>query len=113
MPFALFQGAAQARDHRPEVYAPARVGLRVEEDLGVAHALRGGLLEVRPGQLVEVPLVEQYPCALVVEVQEGLKVREVVGLANLPYGGVPERYPVASGHLEHHLRLQRTFDVNV
>jgi hypothetical protein len=50
---------------------------------------------------------------VVVEVQEGLKVREVVGLANLPYGAVPEPYPVASGHHEHHLLLQRTFDVNV
>src|SRR5215213_9323626 len=65
------------------------MGLRVEEDLGVAHALGGGLSEVGPGQVVEVTLVEQYLGALVVEVQERLQVGEVVGLANLPHRAVP------------------------
>jgi hypothetical protein len=89
------------------------VGLWVEEDLGVTHALRGGFPEIRPGQLAEVTFVKQDLGAPVVEVQEGLKVGEVVGRANIPHGSVPEPYPVASGHLEHHLRLQRAFDVNV
>src|SRR5215210_4634133 len=89
------------------------MGLRVEEDLGVAHALGGGPSEIGPGQVVEVPLVEQYLGALVVEVQEQLQVGEVVSLANLPHRAVPEPYPIASGDLEHHFRLQRAFDVNV
>jgi hypothetical protein len=49
----------------------------------------------------------------VVEVQKRLQVGEIVGLANVPNGAVPVPYPVASGHLEHNLRFQRTFDVNV
>ena len=31
----------------------------------------------------------------------------------LLHGAVPEPYPAASGHFEHHLRLQRAFDLNV
>jgi hypothetical protein len=67
-------------------YAPVSVGLWVEEDLGVTHALRGGIPEIRPGQLVEVTFVKHDLGALLVEVQEELKVREAVGRANIPHG---------------------------
>jgi hypothetical protein len=89
------------------------VRLRVEEDLGVAHALVDGLPEIGEGQFVEVPLVEQHPRALVVEVKEGLQVSEVVGPTNLLHGAVAEPHPVASGDLEHHLGFQGAFDVDV
>src|SRR5918999_4377073 len=59
--------APQTCDHRPRVHAPVGVGLRVEEDLSMPHALRGSFLQVGPGQLVEVPLVEPYLGALEVE----------------------------------------------
>src|SRR5215210_3780094 len=58
---AVEQAPANARDHRIEGHAPICVCMRVEEDFGVAHALRGGLLEVSPGQVVEVPLVQEHP----------------------------------------------------
>jgi hypothetical protein len=79
----------------------------------MTHALRGGLLQVGPGQLVEVLLYERDLSALVVEIQKRPQVGEVVSLAKLPHGAVPETYPIASGHLEHHLRFQGTFDVNM
>ena len=58
-PFTVFEGTPQTCDHPPRVHAPVAVCLRVEEDFSMPHAL-GGSLCGRPGQLVEVPLVEPY-----------------------------------------------------
>jgi hypothetical protein len=106
-------GAAYARDHRLERHLSASVGLRVEEYLGAAHVLLGGFLQVGPGQIVEVLVVEEHLGRFVVNVQEGLEIVEVVGPAHLFHGGVPEGDPVAFGEREHQLGLQRTFDVDV
>jgi hypothetical protein len=80
---AVFEGPPDTRDRGPKGHAPAGVGLRVEEDLGVARALEGGLPEAGEGQVVEVPLVKQHPGALVVEVQKGLQIGEIVDLEDL------------------------------
>ena len=89
------------------------MGLRVEEHLGVDHALGGRPLEIGQGELVEVLLGDEHGAAGVVEVEEGLEVGEDVGL---PHGfdvGVGQVDAVAVGQGEHHLRLERAFDVEV
>ncbi len=62
-------------------------------------------LQVCPGQVMEVPLVQEYLHAPVVDIQKGLEVAEVVGSTRLFDGGVRERDIVAFGDLEHQLRL--------
>lgn len=92
---------------------PGEVGLRVEEDLRVPHALPGGPGEVGIGEILEVPLGAEHRHQLVVEVQEGLEVRELVRLAELFGVGVRQGHLVAGGQLERQLRFQGAFDVQV
>src|SRR5918998_103223 len=106
-------GAVYALDHRLERHPSAGVGLRIEEHLGAAHVLDGGFLQVGPGQIVEVPFVEEHLGSLVIDVQEGLKVAEVVGLAHLFHGGVAEGDLVTFGEREHQLGLQGPLDMDV
>ena len=67
----------------PIADAPGDVRLRVEEDLRVPHALRGGPGEIGVGEVLEVLLGAQDGHELVVQVQEGLEVLELVRLAQL------------------------------
>ena len=96
---AVHEGVSDARYRRLEGEAAARVGLRVEEDLGVSHALGGRLLQVGQGQLVEILLLQEHAHAFVVEVEKGLEVGEVVGPARLLDGGVGEGEAVAPGEV--------------
>jgi hypothetical protein len=58
------------QDHL-ERHAPARVGLRIDEDLRVPHALRGGARDVGARQVGEVLRRLQDGAHLVVHVEEG------------------------------------------
>src|SRR2546430_20772 len=102
-----------AADHGLKRHAAAGVCLRIEEDLRVADALAGRPVEIRPGQVVEVLFLEQYPTARVVDVEEGLKIAEDVGAANVVHRGVREPDTIAPCQLEHELRLERPFDVQM
>ncbi|CAM5677551.1 hypothetical protein SFUMM280S_08902 [Streptomyces fumanus] len=107
------QRPPQPLDDRLHADAPGEVGLRVEEDLRVPHALRGGAGEVGVGEVLEVPFGAQNGRQRVVQVQEGLEVGEAVRLAQGVRVGVREGDTVAGGQLESQLRLQGAFDVQV
>src|SRR5690606_16486418 len=93
---------------------PARqVRLRVEEDLRVPHALRGGAGEVGVGEVLEVPLRAQHRHQLVVQVEEGLKVLEPVRVAQRLGAGEGQGEAVAGGEAEDQLGFERAFDVQV
>ena len=93
---------------------PARdVRLRIEEDLGVPHALRGGAREIRVGEVGEVLLRPQYGHELVVQVQERLEIVEEIRLAQLFGVRVRQRDAVARGELEGQLGFEGAFDVEV
>jgi len=59
------------------------VGLRVEEDLGVADLVGPAPLQIGPGHVVEILRLEQHLRAGVVDIEKGLQVTEVVGRAHL------------------------------
>ncbi len=114
VPFlAAAERPPQSLDHRVHADAPGQVGLRIEEDLGVPHALRGGAGQIGVGEVREVPLGAQDGHQLVVQVQEGLEVGEAVGLAQGAGVGVGQGDTVAVGQLEGQLRFQGAFDVQV
>src|SRR5215471_5108329 len=112
LPF-LGERAVNAADDCREGDSPRRVGLRVEEDLGVAHAVGLRAREVGRGQVEEVALLDEDLGPLVVDVEKRLEVAEPVGLAHLLRRGEAERDPVAPRELEHHLRLEGPLDMEM
>src|SRR6202022_4887132 len=104
---AILEGAMDARDPRLEPHPPIGMGLRVEENLGMPHALAGGAFEIGPGELVEILLLEQYPAAGVIDVEEGLQVTEDIGASEFLDRGIRQADPVAPGEPEHQLGLER------
>src|ERR1700682_2414951 len=78
----VLEGAMNARYHRFERHASIGVGLRVEEDRGVAHPLLGCPRQVRPGEVVEILLHQEHAAARVIDVEKRLQVAEDVGAAN-------------------------------
>jgi hypothetical protein len=59
------------------------VGLRVEENLGMAHIVGMGPDKVCPRQIIEVALLEQHAGAFIVDVEKRLQVGEVVRCSHL------------------------------
>ncbi|MCY1442898.1 hypothetical protein D9M71_592870 [compost metagenome] len=110
---AVPERGLDASDHHVEGNAAVGVGLRVEERLDVDYALRLALLQVGPGQVVEVLLAAQHVRAGIVEIEEFLQVVEGVGLAQGLDVGPGQHDAVAFGEGEQQLRLQRAFEVQV
>jgi hypothetical protein len=103
----------QARDHGRHRHAALGVRLRIEEQLGAQHPVGVGALEVRPGHVVEVLLVQQHAGPGVVDVEEGLQVGEGVGRAQRLDARIGEREPVPLRQRENEFRLERALDVDV
>ncbi|KAH9828229.1 hypothetical protein Tdes44962_MAKER09430 [Teratosphaeria destructans] len=97
--------------------APRQVGLRVEEDLRVRHAVGGGVFEVVGGQGLEVGGVDQdvHPDVVVVEeIIEGVESmvalhQGVGGFEGRIVGGQGDSIPLRE--LEQHLGGQGPFQV--
>jgi hypothetical protein len=85
--------------------------LRVEEDLGPAHAGAGRPGQVGHGELMEVSLGAQHRDVAVVQVKERLQAGEPVLGPELI--GARHRHPVAPAQLDQQFRFQGAFDVNV
>src|SRR5260370_23998127 len=98
---AVLQSAMDAGDHRFERHAAIGVGLGIEEDLRVAHALGGGPREIRPGQVVEILLLEEHAAAGVIDVEERLQIAENVCATNLSDRSVREPDAIAPRQLAH------------
>jgi hypothetical protein len=83
----LLARPVQAVDHHADGHATVGVGLRVEEELGMHHVVGRGALEVGPGHVEEVGLVQQHAGTGVVDVQEALQVSEGIGRAQCLHAG--------------------------
>ena len=109
----LLEAAAQPREHGGEGDAARGVALRIEEDLGVHHALRVRLVEIGLRQVPKIPGVAQHGGAGVVHVEELLQVREPVCAAQVLDARVGEHDAVLRGEPEGELRLEGALDVDV
>jgi hypothetical protein len=107
------QGGGQAAEHRGQRDPVVKVGLRVEEDLCAAYPGRGGPVQVRLSQIVEVLFGPQYPKVGVVQVQEGLQAVEPV--AGPQFGGIRgrQRDAVARGQADEQFGFEGAFDVQM
>src|SRR5438874_6764202 len=110
---AVFERPVDAGDDGFEGNAPVGVGLWIEEDLGVTHALRGGPLQVGPGQVVKIQLLKEYMAARVIDVEERLQVAEDVGTSNVFDRRIRQADAISPCQLEHQLRLERPLDMQM
>jgi len=112
-PLGVVHRVAQAADHDLHRDTARGVSLRIEEQLGVDHAIGVRAREVRHRERVEVAAIAQHVAAGVVEIEERLQVVEVVRGAHRVDRGVRQRDAVLAGEAEHHLWLERALDVEV
>ena len=110
---ALGQRLENAVGHRGEGNAARGMGLRIEEDFRVAHAVGLGALQISEREIVKILLRPQHVGAAVIDVEEILQVREAVGRAH--FLGALERNVglVAPRDSEHQLRLEAAFQMQV
>src|SRR2546427_171076 len=79
------------------------VRLRGEEDLGVANVVGGRPSQIGHGHIVEVTLPVQDGGPLVVNVEEGLQIGELIGPPQHIDRTVAKGHPVAPRDLKHQL----------
>jgi len=89
------------------------MGLRREEDLSVQDIVLAHAAQVGPRHVVEVALVQKHAQARVVDVEEALQVREVVGRAQRVLGREPNVDVVAACEREEQLGLERALEMHV
>ena len=105
--------AVQAVNHHLHGHAALGVGLRIKEHFGVDHVVGGGALQIGPGHIVEVLLVQQDAGPGVVNVQKALQIGEGVGGAQSLYVGVGQLHAVACSECKNQFGLQRAFNVDM
>ena len=107
------EGVAHPAEGGEQRDAPAGVGLRVEEDLRMAHPGRARPLEVGAGQVTEVDPLTQHVEVAVVQVQEGLQIVELVLRSQFGQGRPGQGDAVACGQVENKLGFEGALDVQV
>ena len=107
-----YTGEQPARDHA-EGNTARGVGLRVEENLGVADIVRGGSFEIGDCKIAEILFGLEHASARIIDVEKVLQARETICRAHLLDG--PERNVglVALCESEHEFRLETALDVQV
>src|SRR6185436_16465968 len=100
----------ERRLHR---HAARGVGLRVAEDFRVHHAVGVRLLQVGRGERMEVFGLAQHRRTLVVDVEEGLQIVELVRFAQFLDRGITQRRLVSSREGKKQLRLEAALDVQM
>jgi hypothetical protein len=103
----------EAFNNRRNAHSAFRMGLRVEEQLGAAHVVGRGTLEVRPCHVLEVLRRDEHGRTRVVDVEETLQVLECVSGAQSLHARIRKPQVVAPGKREDQLGFERTLDVNV
>ena len=89
------------------------MGLRIEHDLGVDHAIGGRPSEVCSRKVVEVLACLQDLGTSVINIQKILQIREVVSRSHVLHRSIGNSDAIAFGEREHELRLKAAFDMQV
>ena len=75
------QRAVDAREHVGKGDAARGMGLRIEEDLRMDHAIDPCALQISPRHRVEVGFLAQHVGAGIIKVEKRLQIVKVIGLA--------------------------------
>ena len=93
--------------------APSGMNLRIEEYFREEEILVMDFFQLRPSEIVKLPLFDKDICPLVITLQKILQISEPVGGAKFVNGIVFESYAVSGGKFETEFRLQRAVDINM
>jgi hypothetical protein len=99
-------GAPDAVDHGLERHAARGMGLRVEENFGVAHVVGRGAPQVGRRHVVEILLREQHAGAGVVNVEKRLKIIECISFAQAFNRFVGQPDPISLSQLKDQFRFE-------
>ena len=77
------------------------------------HILGVAVLQIGPGEIEKILLGLQDSSPLVVKIQEGLQIVELIGGAQALDIGIWQRNPIAFGQGEQEFRLQGTLNMQV
>ena len=105
--------STNSADDGVEGDASRGVRLRVEEDLGIDHVLVTGPGQVGGRQIVEVRFGQQDAHALVVDLQKGRQIVEIVRGTHFLDGSVRQLDAVAPSETELQLRLEGSLHMDV
>ena len=89
------------------------VRLRIEEDLGMHHAVRRRAIEIGDREVAEIGLGLQHVRPGIIDVEEVLQVGEFVRRAHFLDRRERDRDVVALGQREHQFGLQAALDMQV
>ena len=109
----LFERTFNTVEHGLKFDPPHGVALGVKKDLNVADLVGFCAFEIGPGQVEKVLLGQQHRHALIINIKEILKVREIICRPNRFDRIKRDRHPIALRQLKQQLRLERTLDVQV
>lgn len=87
--------------------------LRIEEDLDMADMVGMRALEIGPGQVIKILLLEQHAHTLIIDVKKVLQITEIIGLSDLLDAAERDGDAIALRQIEQHFGLERTFDMQV
>src|SRR3546814_4565973 len=82
------------------------MGLWVEHDFGMSHAVAVGALQIGHGHVVEVVFGDQHAGARIVQIKERLQIFELIGRAQGLDRGKGQRNAIALRSEEHTSELQ-------
>ncbi len=106
-------GAGNAIQHGGKGDTAGSMRLGVKKNLGMANAVAVSPVQIGAGQIIEVFFDPEHGHAGIVEIQEFLKVAEVIGGAHVVDAVVGQVQAVAPGQRHHQFRLERALYVQV
>jgi hypothetical protein len=109
----IVKRAGDACDHGLERDAAFGMSLRVEEDFDMANGVGVGARQIGGGEVVEVLLAVEDAHALIINVEEILKIRKGVRRAHFVDRCEGDRDIVALSKLEHQFGFERAFDMQM
>src|SRR5918994_2026617 len=93
--------------------AAAGMGLGVKKHLAMAHALRMRFGKVCPGQIVEIPFINQRTDTLIIKLEKRLQVSKFIRFTQIVDGLEWKCQSVTARKLKHLLGFQGTLDMDM
>ena len=87
--------------------------LRIEEHFGMPDVLLLRPRQIRPREIVEIPIPKEHPAALVINVEKGLEVRKLIRFLHFLRRFEWKVDAVPGGKLKHQFRLECALNVKV
>ena len=109
----LTQSGNNSLHHLLHRDSPGSMGLRIKKGLHMPDAVPYRLLQIGHSQKMKILPIPQHRRPLVIQIQEGLQIPEVIRPAQGWGVGKPELHPVLAGQMKSHLGLKGALQVQM